>query len=92
MNIPDVINGCFEFFGAPFIFLSILKLHKDKQVKGISWVHAIFFTLWGFWNLYYYPHLEQFISFAGGIAIVTANTIWLCQLIYYKQKESIKNG
>lgn len=83
--LPDIINGSFEFFGAPFIVLSILKLAKEKKVHGISWLHAGFFALWGYWNLFYYPHLNQWFSFAGGVAIVIANTIWLAQLIYYKK-------
>ncbi|KKM10365.1 hypothetical protein LCGC14_1721930 [marine sediment metagenome] len=80
---PDIVNGIFELFGAPFICLSILYLHKQKSVKGVSWIHVFFFTMWGYWNLFYYPHLEQWYSFFGGIAIVIANTIWLYQLLYY---------
>ncbi len=79
----DMVNGLFEALGAPFIFLSILKLHRDKQVCGVSWLHAGFFATWGYWNLYYYPHLGQWCSFAGGVFIVLANSIWLGQLIYY---------
>ena len=87
MNYPDLINGCFELFGAPFILLSVIKLHKHKVVRGVSWLHAGFFAIWGMWNLYYYPYLNQWASFVGGIAIAITNTIWVCQLIYYKRKE-----
>ena len=87
MNYPDIINGCFELFGAPFIALSIIKLHKQKVVRGISWLHAGFFAVWGMWNLYYYPYLNQWVSFVGGIAIAITNAIWMGQLIYYKCKE-----
>lgn len=67
--------------------LSVIKLYREKQVHGVSWVAVAFFASWGFWNLYYYPHLEQWASFCGGIAIVTVNTIWLAQLIYYSRKK-----
>jgi uncharacterized membrane protein YfcA len=87
MNIPDLINGLFEASGSFFIMLSILKLHKDKQVHGVSWIHAGFFAAWGYWNLFYYPHLSQWISFMGGIGIVVTNTYWLGQLVYYSQKD-----
>jgi len=79
----DIVNGSFELFGAPFIFLSVIKLYKDKLVKGVSWVGVGFFASWGYWNLYFYPHLNQWASFFGGIAIVLCNTIWLIQLLYY---------
>lgn len=80
---PDYINGLFEFCGGFFILMSILKLAKDKMVRGIHWVHCAFFAAWGFWNLYYYPHLGQMASFIGGIMVVTANTYWLGQIWYY---------
>jgi len=86
MNVPDIINGSFESLGSLFILLSIIKLHKDKVVKGVSWIAVGFFAAWGYWNLFYYPHLGQWISFYGGVAIVITNTIWLIQLIYYSQK------
>jgi hypothetical protein len=43
IDIADMINAAFETLGAPFIALSIIKLHREKQVRGISWVHASFF-------------------------------------------------
>jgi len=84
--MPDVINGLFELLGAPFILVSIVRLRKDKAVRGVSWIHAMFFTAWGFWNLYYYPFLDQWFSFSGGIAIVTANSVWVGLLIYYSKR------
>ena len=86
MMWPDIVNGSFEFLGAPFITLSVIKLYKDKKVQGVSWLHAGFFAVWGYWNLFYYPHLDQWFSFAGGVAIVAVNSIWLLQLIYYTRR------
>jgi len=87
MSIQDIVNGGFEILGAPFIILSIIKLHKEKVVRGVNWLHVGFFSLWGFWNLYYYPHLGQWVSFWGGVFLTLANTGWLVQLIYYSNKE-----
>lgn len=86
MAWPDMVNGTWELFGAPFILLSIIKLYKDKKVKGVSWVHAGFFAIWGYWNLFYYPHLDQWWSFFGGMATTITNTVWISQLIYYTRK------
>lgn len=88
----DLINGTFEASGSLFIMTSIVKLYRQKMVRGVSWIHASFFALWGYWNLYYYPHLDQWLSFFGGIAIVSANTFWLCQLIYYSLTEKRTGG
>jgi membrane protein YdbS with pleckstrin-like domain len=85
--MPDIINGLFEILGGYFIFLHIKTLYKDKEVKGVSWAAVLFFVAWGYWNLYYYPHLGQFISLVGGIVLAAANTVWLTMIIYYKYRK-----
>lgn len=87
---PDTINGMFEALGAMLIWFNIVRLHEDKIVRGIHWVPPVFFVSWGYWNLYYYPHLEQWVSFVAGVFLVIANTIWVVQMIYYKRKETAK--
>lgn len=89
MNIPDMINGFYELVGGLVIFYNCLILYRHKEVRGISvWV-TIFFTTWGWWNLYYYPYLNQWLSFYGGILIVVANTLWLSMAFYYSKNSSI---
>ncbi|WP_321471060.1 hypothetical protein [uncultured Paludibaculum sp.] len=83
MTGPDLINGAFELWGGVFIFLNILQLLRDKQVKGIHWGSSLFFTSWGVWNLWYYPHLGQWASFAGGAVICGLNVVWLFLRIRY---------
>lgn len=87
MTLPDLINGTFETSGGGFIFLSVLKLYRDKKVMGVHWGHVAFFTSWGFWNLYFYPHLHQWLSFAGGALLVAVNATWLCQIAYYSMRQ-----
>ncbi len=82
---PDMITGSFGAFGAFFVLLSIRQAYIDKEVKGVSWVHFIFFLAWGYWNLYFYPHLGQWLSFYGGVGIVSANTVLVVQILYYKR-------
>lgn len=85
--IPDLINGIFELCGCLFILNHCRVLYRQKMVRGVSLVSTIFFAAWGFWNLFYYPHLGQWISFAGGIGIVAANTLWIALMIYYLSAE-----
>lgn len=82
----DYVNGAFETLGCLFILPSILKLRREKMVRGVSWVHAGFFWSWGAWNIFYYPSLDQWCSFAGGIALFAANTIWVSQILFYRSK------
>ncbi len=84
---PDVANGLFEISGAVFIAFSIVKLYRDKLVRGISWVSVVFFLSWGCWDLFYYLHINQLISWIGGLGGLVATAVWLGQLIYYQRRE-----
>lgn len=83
----DYINAIFEFSGAFFIYLSIRRLYQQKLVRGVHWGTTAFFSVWGLWNLYYYPSLDQWASFAGGVAICATNAIYLSMIFYYVWKE-----
>lgn len=83
---PDMINGAFEALGSAVLYRNVLQLYRDKQVKGVHWMATGFFAAWGYWNLFYYPHLDQWYSFTGGVSIALANTVWLVQMIYYIRK------
>ena len=80
---PDFINGAFEFLGSAMIWRNVYQLYLDKMVRGVHWLPVGFFAAWGFWNLFYYPHLDQWWSFAGGVSIVIANVVWVIQILYY---------
>ena len=89
---PDFINGSFELLGSFFIALSIKKLARDKMVRGFHWGQLTFFTTWGMWNLYYYPHLSQWASLVGGVAVTITNVIYLVMIVYYVQFERRYGG
>lgn len=85
LHIADLLNGCFELFGIAFIILSIMKATKNKSSAGVNWIHPAFFTAWGLWNLFYYPYLNQWLSFVGGIGIFVTNMVWVALLIKYRR-------
>jgi hypothetical protein len=79
----DAINGAFEAFASVFVFLSILRLYRDRSVKGVSPIGVAFFASWGYWNLIYYPHLNQWWSTVAAGLVAVLNTIWCIGLFYY---------
>lgn len=84
----DYINSLFEAFGAVATWANVYTLLHERELKGISIYSLIFFTSWGFWNLYYYPALGQTYSFFAGAALVAGNTIWiLCYFVFYINKK-----
>lgn len=80
---PDILNGLFEFGGAYMYYISIRHLLRDKTVKGFFWQANLFFMSWGMWNLYYYPHLNQWFSFIGGSTLVLSQLIYNGLVIYF---------
>jgi len=87
MNIPDLINGSFEFMGSIALWWNVRKLYHDKEYNGISIPSTAFFFFWGGWNLFFYPHLNQWFSFLGGLSMVCANLVWAAQMIYYARRQ-----
>jgi hypothetical protein len=84
MSLPDVINGGFEALGFFAVMFSCIRLMRDREVKGVSLVTTSFFTSWGFWNLYYYPHLGQSLSGAAAAAVCAANLFWCALILRYR--------
>ncbi len=73
---PDQINGALEFGSALLMGLNVRRLTIDKSIAGVSLIPTLFFDTWGFWNLYYYPTLDQWWSFTGGAFLITINVTW----------------
>lgn len=73
----DIINAIFEMAGGCFLWLNVMKLYKAKCVRGVSVACYIFYLGWGYWNLYYYPSLNQMWSLIGTTSVVLANTVWV---------------
>lgn len=80
--INDDINGAFEFLGGIALWGNVWRLWKDKKVSGVNWQATFFFMSWGVWNCFYYPSLDQWASFLGGLFICSANLAW-CSLLWY---------
>lgn len=83
----DLINGLFECIGGFLLLLNVFKIIKDKKLTGVSWIPILFFTCWGAWNLYYYPSLNQTLSFIGGVLVFATNLTWIALVFYYKYKK-----
>lgn len=88
MNVPDLVNGLFEGVGSIAVWRCVMATMKDKSVRGVRALPILFFAAWGYWNMYYYPHLGQYLSFAGGVSITLGNTVWGSLLLRYRKGEN----
>lgn len=83
MNWSDLINGFIEITGAIFVTFNIIDTLKQKKVAGVKWFSVAFFNIWGFYNIFFYPHNDLWFSFIGAITLTICNTIWTILLIKY---------
>lgn len=79
----DGINALFELGGAIAVIPSIMKLLSDRHHAGVSAWTMMFFSAWGWWNLLYYPHLDQMLSTIGAAFLAVANTTYLILLVRF---------
>jgi hypothetical protein len=82
----DAINGLFEVIGGVLCWINVVKLYRDKTVRGIYWPVVAFFSAWGLWNLHYYPSLGQWCSFWGGVLMTVGNVVWVILAVYYQRR------
>ena len=82
----DTINGLFEFIAAGFLIFNCFKIYKDKCIRGVCAFPFVIYTIWGFWNLFFYPSVGCWLSFFGGICVVCINSIYCLQLWHYRKR------
>lgn len=87
MQWPDLVNAGLEAGASLFMLLNVRRLLRDKVVRGTDWRVMAFFTMWGGWNLFYYPVLGQWFSFYAGVSIAVANAVYLYLMLYYILQE-----
>jgi hypothetical protein len=92
MLTPDMINGCFELFGAIAILDHCRELYRAKRWEGFSILATIFFASWGYWNMFYYSNLEQWFSMVAGIMLAMCNTLWVYLLWFYRGEVIYENS
>lgn len=85
MNTADFLNALFEFIGGTLTWLNVRSVYRARGYVGITLPAVIFFTSWGCWNLWFYPHLGQDWSFHAGLWMFTANIAWLGLMLVFGQ-------
>lgn len=83
----DLIHGLFGIVAAVFTLLNVLKLYRDKKVRGISIIFMFYLCSFNVWNIFYLFSLQQTLGAVSGLFVLAANIIWFGQMIYYLRKE-----
>ncbi len=81
--MSDAVNSLFQLGGSFAVIWTAIILFDAKEIRGVSVASTVFMALWGFWNLYYYPSLEQWFSFAAAVVMAAANTVRVIGMIWF---------
>lgn len=87
MTTPDIITGAFESLAAFAAVGNLRATYRAKRSDQLSLGAMGFFLAWGIWNFYYYPSLNQWAAFAGGVGIVAVNGAWFGLAAYYRVRQ-----
>lgn len=85
-QINDLTNASFEVIGGICTWMNVLKLAKDRVIRGVDWRVSFFWWSWGAWNLVYYPSLNQMASFIGGLILCAGNAAWIFLALKFRNK------
>lgn len=86
MNKIDLTNAFFEGGGAILCWLNVVRLRRDREIKGVLWPVQIFWSTWGLWNLAYYNAVGHPWSLWAGAVLVSGNITWTAHAFYYARK------
>jgi hypothetical protein len=87
MQYVDVITSLFQFGAVVFLLDNIRAIIRDKDLKGVSILMIVFFTVWGYWGIFMFYVLQQPLSMWTNIGIAVAYTIWFLLAVFYKSKK-----
>lgn len=82
---PDLVNAGFEAVGGLALSRNLAAILRHRSVRGVSIAPTVFFTAWGFWNLYFYPAVGQWSSFFAGLLPAIINVAWLFLALRYRR-------
>lgn len=86
MTTPDLVNAIFEAAGSLVVWGNVIRTNRDQGYAGVHPGYVALFLAWGFWNLYFYPHLDQWWSFLAGLSVVAANLTWMAAMWRWGRK------
>jgi hypothetical protein len=84
--VPDFINACFLFTAAICCIFSIVKISKDKTIKGVSILQILHLWAWTTWGVFFYAYYQIYLSFWCSLILTITETIWVAQIFYYRER------
>ena len=82
----DKINSAFIFVASIFYFLNLIK---DKDVKGISKLSILFFSIWNIWTLFFFIQVSEFWwTIAAYVMVTLLNLVYIILMFKYSRNKN----
>jgi len=89
MELNDVINSGFVFVAGFFYILNLYKLYVDKDVKGISKLSILFFSIWNIWTLFFFIQVSEFWwTIAAYVMVTLLNLVYIFLMFKYSRNKN----
>jgi hypothetical protein len=73
----DLVNSFFQLGMAIIAWMNVVRLLRDRKVRGVTPLTVAWPMLMGWWNIIYFSTLGHYFSLVVGIALAAANTLWV---------------
>ncbi len=86
MDWFDITNGFFVIMGSIAIWFDVRQIIIDQGSAGIHPNVMAFFTMWSIWDIYYYIHIDQWVSLISQIPLTLGTLAWFLLMLFYNKK------
>ena len=83
---PDLMNSIFAGLSSLFILNHCRVLYREKSVSGLSIISVMFFSVYSYWHLLFFYHLDITFSLVSSVLTFLANVLYMIMLLHYKMK------
>ena len=80
----DAVKGILELVGASAVLVNVIRIIKDKELKGVSFYYILFSVVANGYAMYFYYILQQWYAFWGVTIYTILVTLWMMLVLGYK--------
>ena len=80
----DAVKGILELVGASAVLVNVIRIIKDKELKGVSFYYILFSVVANGYAMYFYYILKKWYAIRGVTIYTILVTLWMMLVLGYK--------
>jgi hypothetical protein len=81
--MSEAIYAAFTFTAASLVWTHIVKLHREKKVRGVHWAPLVFTWCWATYAIYFYWVYKMPWTWTANLMMWLSYTIWTAMVFRY---------